>query len=192
MKNAQAIPVYIKPKLIPFLVKEFYGTEARYLNKQVKAIDIDISTPLGSFIRLQMDKLDYPVKDISKFNMFLKIKDVETAHFGRLYSYTKGQNNFLHLPKHAVDHINDYLECVFQTALFNFLDAWHYCGMLTKAEGISIIEGIFHFMEKYELMEQDFNPESIRRQYYRWKNNSHSLKKFHVKFTKNPKSYVTT
>lgn len=180
MQNTQVIPVYIRPKLIPFLSQTFYGTEARYLNKHVKAIDIDVSTPLGSFIRLQMDKIDYPVRDISKYNMFFHIRDVEPRCFGRLYSYSKGKNSFLHLPKHAVDNINDYLENIFKTALFNFLEAWEHTDK-------SCFEGILAFMDKHNLLDYDFNAESLRRAYYRYKNETNKLKGFH----KSKKYYVT-
>lgn len=181
MKSTQVIPVYIKPELIPFLIREFQGTEARYFNQLVKAVDIDVRTPFGSFIRLQMDKLDYPIKDISKYNMFLKIRDNEyhqSKNFGRLYSYTKGNNHFLHLPKYAVDNINEYLNCVFKTSIFNYLEAWN------EHSNKGLIDGVFAFMEKYDLLETDINPESLRRSYYRWKEKKDGKLRYYTKKTK--------
>lgn len=183
MKSTQVIPVYIKPMLIPFLIREFQGTEARYLNQYVKAVDIDVRTPFGSFIRLQMDKLSYPVKDISNYNMFLKVRDNEYHHsknFGRLYSYTKGNNHFLHLPKYAVDNINEYLNCVFKTSIFNYLEAWS----KLSQNNTGIIEGIFSFMEQYDLLDTDINPETLRRSYYRWKAKKDGKLRYYTKKTK--------
>lgn len=171
MNNCQVIPVYIKPKLIPFLCKNFDGIEANYLNHKVKSIDIKLETPLGSFIRLQMEKLEYPVKDISGYNMFLNIRGMHRQNFGKLYKYTKGDNSFLHLPKNAVDKINEYLYCIFQTALFNFLNAWSYSDH-------SLSEGILEFMDQNDLLKEDFNTESIRRSFYRWKKKQDRLNFF--------------
>jgi len=179
LKGTQLIPVYIKPNLIPFLLKEFSGIDAHYFNKKVKAVEIDVRTPFGSFIRLQMEKLDYPIKNIKKYNMFLMVKENEYMScktFGKLYSYTKGNNNFLHLPKYAVDSINEYLNCVFKVSIFNYIDAWSHNGNKD-----SIIEGIFSFMEKYDMLDTEFNPESIRRSYYRWKKKEQGKLRFFTK-----------
>jgi len=125
-----------------------------------------------------MERLDYPVRDISKYNMFLQVRNNEyqkKKNFGILYEYVKGTNYFLHLPKYGVDCINEYLNCVYKTAFFNFLDAW------SKVNSKGLIEGIFSFMEDYDLMDMEINPETVRRNYYRWKEKKQGRLKYYTK-----------
>lgn len=77
------------------------------------------------------------------------------------------------LPEEAVVMINDYLEGIFRTSLMSYLIGWE-----EKEGEESIVAGINKFIEKYNLLEFGFDPESIRRQFYRLKKDSHQLKFF--------------
>lgn len=172
---SQVIPVKIKPYLVPFFYKEFQGEEALFFGIRVKAVKVKTDNSLGKIIRLMCVKADKPLRDKENFNIFLKINDQENNRFGQIYRCHSGRNSFLMLPEEGVTLINDYLEDIFKTSFIHYIDAYK-----TSSDN-SVNNAIYEFMTKYELLDEGLDPESLRRNYYRWSKDEKRLSFFHQK-----------
>ncbi len=182
--SRSTVPVQIRPHLVPFFFEEFEGIEALYLNKRVKAARISTKKPLGKFLRLLMEKSDAPERP-EKFHMYLSIQDREYSKdfFGQIYKCASGKNSFLKLPAEGSKLINDHLENIFRTSMIYFIE-----GHIAENESGQIRKAIDIFLMKYDLYENGFEVESIRRYYYRVIGDGYFLKKMQhegsVKFKK--------
>ena len=171
--SRSTVPVKIQAHLVPFFFQEFEGIESVYLNKKVKAAKITTNKPLGKIIRLLLEKTDFPEK-VDKFHMFLSIQDREYSKefFGQIYKCANGANSFLKLPESAAKLLNDYLEDIFRTSLVSFVE-----GHIAENSTAEIRRAIDLFLIKYDLYEQGFGIESLRRYYYRVIEEGHLLKR---------------
>lgn len=161
--SRSVVPVLIRPHLVPFFFKEFEGTEALYLNKRVKAAKISTSKPLGKFIRLLLEKTPVP-EQIDKFHMYLSVQDREGSNefFGQFYKCANGTNSFLKLPEAGALLINDHLEDIFRTSMVYFVE-----GHTKHNPKAQVRQAIDYFLIEYDLYEEGFGIESLRRYYYR-------------------------
>ena len=184
------VPVHIRPHLVPFFFEEFEGIEALYLNKRVKAAKISTSKPLGTILRMLIEKSNLPARP-EKFQMYLSILDRERSKqfFGQFYKYESGKNSFLRLPEEGVKLVNDHLESVFRTSMIYFIE-----GHIAENDKGEVRRAIDLFLIKYELYEHSFENESLRRYYYRVIGGGYFLKKMQhegaVKFKKKKKPEV--
>lgn len=184
--SRSTVPVHIHPHLVPFFFEEFEGIEALYLNKRVKAAKISTSKPLGTMLRLLMEKTNSPVKP-EKFHMYLSIQEREQSKFfGQFYKCASGVNSFLRLPECGAQLINDHLENIFRTGMIYFIQ-----GHMADNSAGQVRKAIDLFLVKYELYEHSFENESLRRYYYRVIGDGYFLKKMQhegaVKFKKKKK-----
>lgn len=172
--SRSTVPVKIKPHLVPFFFQEFEGIESVYLNKKVKAAKITTNKPLGKIIRLLLEKTPFPEK-VDKFHLFLSIQDREYSKefFGQIYKCANGANSFLKLPEAGARLINDHLEDIFRTSLVSFVE-----GHIAENSAAEVRSAIDLFLVKYDLYEQGFGIESLRRYYYRVIEEGHLLKRF--------------
>lgn len=164
--SRSVVPVKIQKHLVPFFFQEFEGIESVYLNKKVKAAKITTNKPLGTILRLllvKLEKTERPIK-VDKFHLFLSIQDREYSKefFGQIYKCANGANSFLKLPEEGVKLVNDHLEDVFRTALVCFI-----LGHLAENQRAEVRHAIDLFLLKYDLYEEGFGIESLRRYYYR-------------------------
>lgn len=167
------VPVNIRPHLVPFLFQEFQGTEAHLHGRKLKAVKISTRNYFGKLIRLLAKKSDKPAACDKRYAIFLSIAEEERRIecFGKVYRYADGRNSFLHIPEEGVVMINEYLEGLFRNSCLFFLDGW----VAKQGEqGLNI--GILQFIDKYRLLEFGFDPDSMRRNYYRWKKEDSRLK----------------
>lgn len=160
------LPVNIRPHLVPFLFLEFPGIDGNFFGKKVKAVKVSTKNTLGKLIRLLAEKSDRPPGKDKSYSMYLSVceREQNTEYFGKIYLYESGQYSFLYLPPEGAKMINDHLESIFRTAMLYYLDGW-----VEKEGEQSLVEGIARFMDKYNLWEVNFDPESLRRNYYRLK-----------------------
>jgi len=169
------IPAKIRPHLVPFLFREFPGIDANFNGKKVKAAKVSTRNTLGKLIRLLAEQSDKPGACDKRYPIFLSIEERSRRNevFGKIYRYTDGTNRSLMLPEEAVVMINEYLEGIFRTYMMSYLIGWE-----EKKGEASIMKGINRFVEKYNLLEFGFDPNSIRRNYYRWKKDEKRLSFF--------------
>jgi hypothetical protein len=176
------IPINIRPHLVPFFFSQSDGKEYAYANKKVKTVmySADISG-VGKIIKRLMVKADRHL-NIDHFNLCLTITDAggKKSYKGEFYKFENGSNSFLRLPEDANDDINDLLEDIFRMAFTSYM-----MGCVENNEDAVIIKAIDKFIDKYDLLEFGFCNETLRRMYYREKENDKILARFQTKKSNN-------
>lgn len=181
------VPVQIRPHLIPFFFQEFEGEEASYLNKKVTAIKVSTKSSLGRMMRLFMVKVEKPSR-VDHYNIFLSVADTPSGKVfeGNFYKqessfvfdpannvkFESGAKSFLELPPDVNRDINNLMEDIFRMAFVYFVDGYMIDGKR------NITQGINAFMDKYDLLEFNFDNEKLRQLYYREMNKSKRLSRF--------------
>jgi hypothetical protein len=158
----QNILVEIRPQLIPFLFKEFEGSEAGYMNKKVKSIRF---LPSSSITKYLYSQIDYQKKrgKQDEFFFFLTIEEKQPrVYSGIVFVDAKGIKEPLKLDENKVKNFNNLLEDIFRISFVNFIDGF-LLGIpdVTKATNT--------FIDKYDLLEVGLTTESLRLVYYREK-----------------------
>lgn len=160
------IPFKINPDLLQYFYRDFAGQETRYAGKVVKAVSISPNSLLGRIVISQLRRIDYPVKNITGFNLFLEIDYMGSLFWdgdSKLFKKNYGKETFLSLPESAIGEINAMMEVIFRQNFFYYVEG--YCiscnGRITQA--------IHSFMERYKLDDTNYNYEQLRRLYYRMK-----------------------
>lgn len=157
------IPVKLRPHLIPFFYKEFSPEiEAHYLNSRVKACKIVTNSSIGKLIRIALEKIEYPLKP-QKFYVYFsfpeKITDKYTAE---IYQTVNGTNSFLQVPEKVASDINDIFEDLFRLTFINTVQV-----AMRYNKNVKLDDVIIDFMTRYELEENGFRLDSMRRMYHR-------------------------
>ncbi len=164
------VPVHIKPYLVPFFFKEMEGTEARYLNKRVKAVKIIRASALGNIIRTLLAKSDLPSR-FEKISIFLQIQEsVKKEYKGTIFKTASGNNSFLKVPEEVNEIINDLLEEYFRIGFIYYMEGYLHANPKGK-----IRPAIEEFMNIYDLYDFGFTSQSFRVLYYREKNKKQKL-----------------
>ena len=162
------IPFQIYPHLLIFFFKEFEGDSKKYAGRECKAIQIPPTSSIGKYIISNLKKIDYPVKNIDNFNIFIEIKDLKERQIIVRQSFFKRENlsnSFLELPSEIIHDINEMMDTFFRTAFF------YYISGIARHNEAKIVDAISSFIEEYELYEFEYlNPVQLRALYYRMKN----------------------
>lgn len=177
----QVVPVKIRKHLIPFFYKEFDGIESNYLGKHVKACQINMTSSVGFMIRITLEKADIPVKG-DKYYLYLSMFNNEKD--SKLYNCVSGKKSWLRVPESVNEKINNILEDQFRIAFVYFVD-----GMIRGNTQLLVKDAISEFMVQYELDENGFDLESLRRLYNRSKENNHQMSRLQVKTSNRVKNY---
>lgn len=181
------VPVNIRPHLVPFLYLNFKGVDAYINGKHAKAVKISTRNNLGKLIRLLVKKSDGSRACDTTHSIYLSITEQETGtkYFGRVYGYADGRSSFLELPEEGVRMINEHLEGYFRASLMFFLLGWE-----AKGGDKELQKGVNHFVDKYRLLEFGFDPESLRRNFYRWKKQENRLSFLANQASNRVKNYI--
>ena len=185
----QLVPVEIKPYLLPFIALEFEVKEqAIYGNLMAKIIDISTKTTLGKMIRLMCVKSGVPFKKTDKYTIFLRIENKPNLKKweGKLYKMESGKYSFLKLSEEGMLLLNSHMENIFSMSLLYFLE-----GYLSRNPDQGLRKGIDLFMIKYDLYKYEIDPETIRRKFYRYRQENKRIN-FFQQTPKKPKAHVTT
>ena len=67
------VPFKLSEHIIHYFFREFEGSTKKYAGREVKTIPISPQSFVGKFIISNLRKIDYPVKNIQEFNMFIEI-----------------------------------------------------------------------------------------------------------------------
>lgn len=167
------LPITIRPHLVSFFFHEVKGEEVRYLKYRSKAFTLHKSAALNAIISIVMIEADIPVKP-SNLHILLDIDETESnkQFRGTIYQPVSGQKHFLKVPEDTNKVINDLMEDMFRMSFFYYVQG-HIENRSSKE--ITLIDAIYKFMEKYELLEHGFNMDSLRRMYYRMLKNNGTL-----------------
>lgn len=181
-------PVKIRKHLIPFFYKEFSGMEGNYLGKQVKACKINMTSSLGFLLRTTLEKADIPIR-ADKYYLYISMIDQDKE--AKLYGCLSGKKSWLKVPDRINERVNDIFEDYFRIAFIYFVD-----GMLRANKFMSENErdivattAITEFMVDYELDENGFELESLRRLYNRGKEEDHKISRLQVKTSNRVMNY---
>lgn len=159
------ISVEIRPQLIPFLFKEFQGSEAGYMDKKVKSIRF---LPSSSITKYLYNQIEYSKKrgKQDEFILFLTIEEKQRrVYSGIVYIDAKGVKEPLMMDENKVKNFNNLLEDIFRISFVNFVDGF--------LQGIpDVTKATDTFIDKYDLLEVGFNKENLRLLYYREKKTS--------------------
>ena len=161
--NSNIIPLTLRPHLVFFLMKELTGTEKTFARFKCKTYDLSKDSLIGKFIIDRLEKLDYPVKNVDRFNFFLEIKNTTRRRWnaqGKFFKIENLSKSFVFLPDQFREEVNDLIEQQFRTVFYSYVIAY-------KDDDENISKAILRFIDKYDLFEAGFSQAQLRKLYYR-------------------------
>lgn len=163
--SSNIIPLVLRPHLVNFLMKEMRGEAKNFAGFKCKTIDIPSYSFVGKFLLEHLEKIDYPVKNIQKFNMFLDVKATSRKRYistGKFFKVESLGKSYVHLPEEFSETINNIFEQQFRNSFFHYVDA--------RVESkVLVTTAILSFIDKYDLFEANVTQIQLRKLYYRMK-----------------------
>lgn len=163
--NSNVVPLTLRPHLVSFLLKEMIGEERTYAGYKCKIIDIPRRSYIYNFLLEKIEKTDYPLKNISAFNIYLDVKAKSRKRFiakGKFFQEETMGRSFVYLPQEYMEEVNDLFEHIFRNTFYSYVTA--------KAENNeAVTSAILSFIDKYELFEAHVSQPQLRQLYYRIK-----------------------
>lgn len=168
----KAVPVKIKPHLIPFLFNELEGdSSATTEDKKVKLVRITKRSTMGMILIILQERVtpDYDLEKITGHEIFLTVEKNIKGNKATLFR--KVNNTVFELMLHPddVDFFNEFLEDLFRITLVSYVQ-----GYAAKPNDNQVRYAVYKYMELHELFQYEVDPESLRRMYYT------ALKKKHL------------
>lgn len=154
--HTEIIPFTISKRYINFLYKAFNTEENKYLNQSIKAIQVNYTSALGSYLQLLAVKARFPVRIKNKDLVFFSVHPNLDSGF---YKVQSGRFSLLEIPKKMSKELIHYIDTYLITSMISFVDGYHLAGK-------SIMEGVEKFMDKYELWDT-WDKHVLHRRYYR-------------------------
>lgn len=165
MSNSNIVPLKLRPHLVSFLMTEMKGEAKSFAGFRCKTLNIPGHSFVGSFLLEHLEKIDYPVKNIQTFNIFLNVMATSRKRFvskGSFYKVESLGRSHVYLPEEFVQTINNIFEQQFRNAFFHFVDA--------RVENKALVTtSILAFIDKYDLFECNVTQIQLRKLYYRMK-----------------------
>lgn len=165
MVKSSIVPMTLRPHLVFFLIRELKGDSKIFAGFKCKTHDLPRESLIGKFILERLEKIDYPVKNIEKFNFFIEIKNPTRKKYiakGNFYKIENLAKSFVELPEIYKDEVNDLIEQHFRTAFYSYISA-------NSDNEETISNAILKFIDKYDLFEAGFSQSGLRKLYYRMK-----------------------
>lgn len=163
--NSNIIPLRLRPHLVSFLMKEMQGESKNFASYRCKVLNISCYSFVGSFLLDHLEKIDYPVKNIETFNIFLDVKATSRKRFvseGKFYKIEGLGKSFVYLPEEYVQTVNNIFEQQFRNSFFHYVDG--------RVENKTLVtQAILAFIDKYDLFEANITQPQLRQLYYRMK-----------------------
>ena len=161
------VPFKLSEHLIHYFFREFEGSTKKYAGREVKTIPISPQSFIGKFIISNLRKIDYPVKNIQEFNMYIEIAQIKRKKYctkQKLFKKENLNNSFVELPEEFMRDVDGMLDDLFRQ---NF---YYYVLGNIQGDDKKVYRAVRKFMDNYELWEFDFNTEQLRRLFYRMHN----------------------
>lgn len=163
--NSNIVPLRLRPHLVSFLMKEMQGEAKTFAGYRCKVLNVPRHSFVGTFLLSHLEKIDYPVKDIHTFNIFLDVKAASRHRFvasGKIYKVEEMGRSFVHLPEKYSQLIYNIFEQQYRTAFYNYVEA-------RVENNVLIAQAIMSFIDKYDLFEANVTQIQLRKMYYRLK-----------------------
>lgn len=163
--SSNIVPLRLRPHLVSFLMTEMNGESRSFAGYRCKILNISRYSFVGAYLLEHLVKIEYPVKNIDKFNIFLDVKATSRKRYiaqGNFYKIESLGKSFVELPQEFSETINNTFEQQFRSAFFHYVDA--------RAENNErITQAILSFIEKYDLFEANITQIQLRKMYYKIK-----------------------
>ena len=163
--NSNIVPLVLRPHLVSFLMKEMQGEGKTFAGFKCKTITITPYSFVGKFLLDNLEKIDYPVKNIKRFNIFLDVKATSRKRYisqGKFFKVESLGKSYVHLPEEFSDTINNIFEQQFRNSFYHYVDA--------RVESkVLVTTAILSFIDKYDLFEANVTQIQLRKLYYRMK-----------------------
>jgi hypothetical protein len=163
--NSNIVPLVLRPHLVSFLMKEMQGEGKTFAGFKCKTINITPYSFVGKFLLENLEKMDYPVKNIQRFNIFLDVKASSRKRFvssGKFFQVEALGKSFVYLPDEFVETVNHIFEQQFRNAFFHYVDA--------RAESdLFVTTAVLSFIDKYDLFEANITQIQLSKLYYKLK-----------------------
>lgn len=163
--NSNIVPLRLRPHLVNFLMKEMQGESKSFAGYRCKVVNIPGYSFVGAFLLDHLEKINYPVKNIERFNVFLDVKATSRKRFiaqGSFYKVESLGKSFVYLPEQYVQTVNNIFEQQFRNSFFHYVDARVENKML-------VTQSILAFIDKYDLFEANVTQIQLRKLYYNMK-----------------------
>lgn len=163
--NSNIIPLVLRPHLVSFLMKEMQGEGKTFAGFKCKTIKINSYSFVGKFLLEHLEKLDYPIKNIQRFNIFLDVQASSRKRFvtkGQFYKVEALGSSYVYLPEAFTETINNIFEQQFRNSFYHYVDARVDSNML-------VTTAIQSFIDKYDLFEANMTTSQLHKLYYRMK-----------------------
>ena len=165
--SSNIVPLRLRQHLVHFLMKEMQGESKSFAGYRCKVLNIPAYSFVGTFLIEHLEKIDYPVKNIETFNIFLDVKTKSRKRFisnGKFYKIESLGRSFVYLPEEFSETINNIFEQQFRNSFYNFVEA-------RSENNVLVTTSILAFIDKYDLFEADITQPQLRKLYYRMKEN---------------------
>lgn len=163
--SSNIVPLRLRPHLVSFLMTEMNGESKSFAGYRCKILEISRYSFVGAYLLDHLVKIEYPVKNINNFNIFLDVKATSRKRYvaqGNFYKVESLGKSFVYLPEEFAETINNSFEQQFRSAFFHYVDARvENSGLVTQA--------ILSFIEKYDLFEANITQIQLRKLYYKIK-----------------------
>lgn len=162
------VPFKLSDHLVHYFFKELKGEEKKYAGFQVKVIPIDKNSFIGKIIIQNIRKVDYPVKNIKDFNLYIEMQNVKRLKWCTKQKLFKRENlssSFVELPEESMKEIDSLLDEMFRQNFF------YYVFGKTEGNDAKVQTVIRKWMDDYDLWNHGFDIETLRRHYYRMLSN---------------------
>lgn len=160
------VPFKLSDHLVHYFFRELKGQSKKYGGREVKVIPIEKSSFIGKIVISALVKIDYPIKDIREFNLFLEMSDVKRVKYcnkQKLFKKEDLENSFVQVPTEFMNDINGMLDDIFRQNFF------HYVYGSVKNDDSKVLPTVRQFMDEYELWNLNFDIDQLRQIYYRMK-----------------------
>lgn len=163
MNDNNIIPLKLRPHLVSFLMKELVGESRTFAGFKCSVHQIERHSFIYNYLLDNIEKTDYPIKDITGFNIFLNIEAKSRRRYiakGNFYKVQGMGKSFVYLPEKFVEDINDLFEQQFRTTFYSYV--------LARAHDEERkTNAIMSFIEKYDLFEVGVTQIQLRQLFYR-------------------------
>jgi hypothetical protein len=164
----QTITIALKPHL------------AKYLKVETKGkLQIDQRSPIGFFFSKLIEECPYPPKQPEGYTLQINVAEMNYINSKDKGLYS-GRNKFLTISPANTKALEKVIDFMFKKDLFTRLDKLHEEGRIRKKGGEMMAE-ILAYLDRYDIIaEQEVSYESLKKAYYRHRNDQVPLLSKHI------------
>lgn len=169
----QLYPIEVPGYLIPFIIKEMGGISVLHQSEEFTRIIVEPKSILGMFLRRRI-RPDYKVKHYC-LTIYSKKIGTKRAFSTDIMEFQVDAEFRIDLSFEELEAFYKFLDSAFRCSFYFFVKG--YCaGSISKR---SIKEGIWNFIEQYNLLEYGYNENQLRERFFKYRKQGGLYKFFH-------------